>query len=439
MTKDNGKKIGIKDIALKAGVSIGTVDRVLHMRGDVSAVTQSRVLAIVKEYGYTPNVIARTLSSKKQLIIGIVIPDSSDHNPYWEMPIQGISKAAGELSRFNTGIIEAYFDASDEASFREAFDKVLAQKPDGMVLNPVFGHNSLEQIQQLDEARIPYVSIEVNIEGIDKLGHFGQDARQSGRVAASLVATGVPGLSEAREDAKLAGQGQMPGLSEAREDVKLAGQGQMPGLPEVLIIKQTSKKIFSKHIESRISGFLEYFSDNLQNEYRKTEDPHSENRQAEKNWPDTRNTAGSIAGYRNLGDPQHAQPNARQPIHPVIVEIDLSQKGEPEKTLESTLSQHPDIKAVFIPNSRAFLFADFTEKRNLEGYFVVGYDIIDKNIAHLEKGAISFLIGQRPHVQAYNAIMALSEHLLTGKEIEPTNYSQIDIINKENIVYYKNK
>ncbi|MDF1572920.1 MAG: LacI family DNA-binding transcriptional regulator [Bacteroidales bacterium] len=359
MTKDNGKKIGIKDIALKAGVSIGTVDRVLHMRGDVSAATQSRVLAIVEEYGYTPNVIARTLSSKKQLKIGIVIPDSSDRNPYWEMPILGISKAGGELSRFNTGIIEAYFDASVEASFREAFDKVLAQNPDGMVLNPVFGHNSLEEIRQLDEAEIPYVSIEVNVEGIDKLGHFGQDAQQSGRVAASLVAAGVPELSE------------------------------------TLIIKQTSKKIFSKHIESRISGFLEYFSES-----------------------------------------SHKDTSLQ--VRPVIVEIDLSLKGEPETTLQQTLSQHPDIKAVFIPNSRAFLFADFIEQHNLEGYFVVGYDIIDQNIAHLEKGTIAFLIGHRPHVQAYNAIMALAEHLLSGKEIPAVNYSQIDIINKENITYYKN-
>lgn len=364
MTTGNEKRIGIKDIAEKAGVSIGTVDRVLHMRGDVSEATKARVLEIVEEYGYTPNVIARTLSSKKQLKIGIVIPDSSDHNPYWEMPIQGISKAAGELGRFNTGIIHEFFDASDEASFREAFNKVVAQEPDGLVLNPVFGHNSLEQIRQLDEAGIPYVSIEVNVEGIDKLGHFGQDARQSGRVAASLVAAGVPGLSE------------------------------------ILIIKQTSKKIFSKHIESRISGFLEYFSENPQ------------------------------AKDRHTDTSLH--------VRPVTVEIDLSLKGEPEKTLEETLAQHPDIKAVFIPNSRAFLFADFIEKHNLEGFFVVGYDIIDRNIAHLEKGTISFLIGQRPHVQAYNAIMALSEHLLTGKQIAPTNYSQIDIINKENITYYKN-
>ncbi len=427
MTTGNEKRVGIKDIAEKAGVSIGTVDRVLHMRGEVSEATKTRVLEIVEQYGYTPNVIARTLSSKKQIRIGIVIPDSSDHNPYWEMPIQGITKAATELNRYNTGIIYEFFDASNESSFREAFNKVIEQAPDGMIVNPVFGHNSLDQIRQLDAARIPYVSIEVNLEGIDKIAHFGQDAYQSGRVAASLVEAGVPGLSGMQGQEQLAEQGKE---SEQPEKAKL---------PEVLIIKQTSKKIFSKHIESRVSGFLEYFSDYPQNENWKAEDPHSAQQLSEENGPDARHNAGNKSVYRNLADQQHVQTNAPQQIHPVIVEIDLSQKGEPEKTLEATLAQHPDIKAVFIPNSRAFLFAGFIEKRNLEGYFVVGYDIIDKNITHLEKGTIDYLIGQRPHVQAYNAIMSLSEHLLTGKEIEPTNYSQIDIINKENIVYYKNK
>ncbi len=384
MTTGNEKRVGIKDIAEKAGVSIGTVDRVLHMRGEVSETTKTRVLEIIEQYGYTPNVIARTLSSKKEIRIGIVIPDSSDHNPYWEMPIQGITKAAAELNRYNTGIIYEFFDASDESSFREAFNKVSEQAPDGMIVNPVFGHNSLDQIHQLDEARIPYVSIEVNLEGIDKLGHFGQDAYQSGRVAASLVEAGVPGLSGMQEQEKEAEEGKAFKLPEKDE------------LPEVLIIKQTSKKIFSKHIESRVSGFLEYFSDNLQKEN-------------------------------------------RLQVHPEIVEIDLSQKGEPDKSLEAILAQHPEIKAVFIPNSRAFLVADFIDRKHLDGYFVVGYDIIDENIAHLEKGTIDFLIAQRPHEQAYNAIMALSEHLLTGKEIDPTHYSQIDIINKENIMYYKNK
>ncbi|MDR0598748.1 MAG: helix-turn-helix domain-containing protein, partial [Treponema sp.] len=45
----------VKEIAELAGVSIGTVDRVLHKRGRVSAATRETIEAIIEEYQFTPN------------------------------------------------------------------------------------------------------------------------------------------------------------------------------------------------------------------------------------------------------------------------------------------------------------------------------------------------------------------------------------------------
>jgi LacI family transcriptional regulator len=63
-------KIRIKDIAEKAGVSIGTVDRVLHNRGDVRSETREKILQIVKEMGYTPNLFCQITCIKKDLSAG---------------------------------------------------------------------------------------------------------------------------------------------------------------------------------------------------------------------------------------------------------------------------------------------------------------------------------------------------------------------------------
>ena len=52
----------IKDIAQKAGVSIGTVDRVLHNRGMVNEQTKQRILAVIKELDYHPNQAAQGLA-----------------------------------------------------------------------------------------------------------------------------------------------------------------------------------------------------------------------------------------------------------------------------------------------------------------------------------------------------------------------------------------
>ena len=60
------KQVRIKDIAEKAGVSIGTVDRVLHDRGEVAAKTKEKVLSIAREMQYQPNIVAQALTAKKQ-------------------------------------------------------------------------------------------------------------------------------------------------------------------------------------------------------------------------------------------------------------------------------------------------------------------------------------------------------------------------------------
>ncbi|MFC2512511.1 MAG: LacI family DNA-binding transcriptional regulator, partial [Prevotella denticola] len=59
------EKIRIKDIAERAGVSVGTVDRVLHKRPNVSAAALKRVEKVLKEMDYQPNVYASALAYNK--------------------------------------------------------------------------------------------------------------------------------------------------------------------------------------------------------------------------------------------------------------------------------------------------------------------------------------------------------------------------------------
>ncbi|MFW5657196.1 MAG: LacI family DNA-binding transcriptional regulator, partial [Bacteroidota bacterium] len=70
----NTKKIRIKDIAQLAGVSIGTVDRVIHNRGEVSEKTREKILNIVKEMNFEPDILASTLASKKTFRFAVLFP-----------------------------------------------------------------------------------------------------------------------------------------------------------------------------------------------------------------------------------------------------------------------------------------------------------------------------------------------------------------------------
>lgn len=68
----------IYDISEKAGVSIATVSRVLNGATNVSEKTKAKVMAVVNEYGYTPNLFARGLGLNTMNTIGILCVDSSD-------------------------------------------------------------------------------------------------------------------------------------------------------------------------------------------------------------------------------------------------------------------------------------------------------------------------------------------------------------------------
>lgn len=61
--------IRIVDIAKMAGVSVGTVDRVIHNRGRVSEENRKKVQAILEMVHYQPNLMARSLALKNSIIL----------------------------------------------------------------------------------------------------------------------------------------------------------------------------------------------------------------------------------------------------------------------------------------------------------------------------------------------------------------------------------
>ena len=77
------EKIRIKDIALKAGVSVGTVDRVLHKRPNVSKEALEKVEKVLKEINYQPNAIASALAYNKRYKFFCLLPKHSSE-AYWE-------------------------------------------------------------------------------------------------------------------------------------------------------------------------------------------------------------------------------------------------------------------------------------------------------------------------------------------------------------------
>jgi LacI family transcriptional regulator len=178
--------VSIKDIAARAKVSIGTVDRVLHNRGRVSEETQARVERIVRTLGYRPNIHARNLSLDRAYSFGIVIPRLSQDSGYWKIPMKGIEKAGRELQVYKIGLRSHCFDRYSEQSFARALRNALREKPDGLLLAPVLPHIAQKLIAAIPK-EIPYVFIDSMIPGTQCLSFIGQDPFQSGFLAARLM------------------------------------------------------------------------------------------------------------------------------------------------------------------------------------------------------------------------------------------------------------
>ena len=67
--------LSIKDIARMAGVSIATVSRVINKNGKVAKDTEKKILKVMEENNYVPNLLAKGLRTRKSTVIGIVVPD----------------------------------------------------------------------------------------------------------------------------------------------------------------------------------------------------------------------------------------------------------------------------------------------------------------------------------------------------------------------------
>jgi LacI family transcriptional regulator len=146
----------IKEVALKAGVSIATVSRVLNDKGPVAVETRQRILAAIEQLRYVPHGAARSLITNQTDTIGVLLPDL--YGEFFSEVIRGIDLAA-RRSGFHV-LISGFH--SDRAEI-EAVLRALRGRVDGLiVLSPDVDAQSLRR--NLPET-LPVVLLNTPVEG----------------------------------------------------------------------------------------------------------------------------------------------------------------------------------------------------------------------------------------------------------------------------------
>ena len=189
------EKIRIKDIAERAGVSVGTVDRVLHKRPNVSPKALEKVNKALEEMDYKPNMYASALAYNKRYTFYCIIPKHASE-AYWEEIEEGAQAACERRSDFGISIKTMYYKRFQPDTFVQATNEVLRLKPAGVIVVPSTLELTRKFTDQLHSLQIPFILLDSFMPDLKPLSFYGQDSFQSGYFAARMLMMLAPNEKE---------------------------------------------------------------------------------------------------------------------------------------------------------------------------------------------------------------------------------------------------
>lgn len=175
----------IKEIATLAGVSRGTVDRVLNHRGDVNPQTEEKIWEIVRSLDYKPNKAGIVLAAQKRnLKLGVVLLGVG--NPFFDDVLLGVREKAEELAGYNCSVLIRQTEYSLKQQL-SAIDALLSEGINGLAISPYNDDAVRQKINALCEQGIPVVTLNTDIENSKRLAYVGSNFYRSGEAAAGLM------------------------------------------------------------------------------------------------------------------------------------------------------------------------------------------------------------------------------------------------------------
>ena len=177
----------IKMIAEQAGVSIGTVDRVLHNRPYVKAEVRERVLRVMEELDYRPNQMASALAtSGTARRLAVVQPE---WDPYvGEAMDRGVARFREERRDYNLTVDIRSYKPGDTGACLKQMDRAVENGAQGIALCASDCGAVRARLEDLKARRVPVVTFNSDIPGGARLCYVGEDAHRAGRIAGEIAA-----------------------------------------------------------------------------------------------------------------------------------------------------------------------------------------------------------------------------------------------------------
>ncbi|MFW5827995.1 MAG: LacI family DNA-binding transcriptional regulator, partial [Alkalispirochaeta sp.] len=185
----------MKDVAREAGVSIGTVDRVLHNRGRFSPATADRVRAAAAALSFQPNLVASNLKRAQWRTLVAALPHPEQDGGFWQLVVDGINRAVQQLAHHYVRVRFTHYDRFDPYSFYQISDELARtaclsgtdeeERFAGIILAPTLQSASADLARRCDP--MPVVVLDGELPDVDLLCSISQESYESGLLAAKLL------------------------------------------------------------------------------------------------------------------------------------------------------------------------------------------------------------------------------------------------------------
>lgn len=178
--------VTIKQVAELAGVSRGTVDKVLNGRAGVKAETRERVLRIAGELNYQPNYLGKALvKSNAKTKIGVIL--TPEYNPFVHEIIQGIHEARDEFELFGIEISIKMLSTLEPAEQIAILNHFETEEFSGIAVFPLNDWQVVQKINDMSRRGTAVITFNSRIKAINNLCFIGQNHYRGGRTAAGLM------------------------------------------------------------------------------------------------------------------------------------------------------------------------------------------------------------------------------------------------------------
>ena len=169
--------ITITQIAKLAGVSRGTVDRVIHQRGRVAPEVEKRIRDIMDENDYHPNMLGRALAvSKTPLTIGMIMIEKG--NPFFQLIHSGMNEAISQFRDYPISVDFRHINGVDEEEYLNVLDE-LESKVNALIIAGLQTKCIVEKVNQIAK-KIPVMTLNIDLEDSNRIGFIGIDDYKAG-------------------------------------------------------------------------------------------------------------------------------------------------------------------------------------------------------------------------------------------------------------------